>query len=418
MLTRVIRDVNAKATGAGVTAFIWYAFGAVPLHIAVAGQLGLNSVESSSWVFIVWTSGAASSIALSLYYRQPIPITWSIPGLIYLGTLAGQFSYGEMVGANIVAGVLILLFGILGLGSRLMAVLPLPIVMGMFAGSIVSYATRLVQVTADDLAIAGPTVAGYLVGQLLHRSKLPPIGLAVLFGGVAVAIVGAGNTVDFVLHAPAVSVPSITFSLQAVAAISFPMVILALGLGNVQGLGFLIGQGYRVPINQVSTVVGGLSIVNALFGGHASIVARTGVAILAGEDAGPKHSRYTANLIAATLTLSIALASGLVIVLLALLPEAYVFALAGLAIFSSLQGAFEQAFSSQLRYGALVAFVTAATPFAIVGISSAFWAIVIGIAASFIAERDELIDFWGLNRRISIETDVAGAVPAKSATSR
>jgi benzoate membrane transport protein len=110
----------------------------VPLPIAVAGQLGLDSAQFSSWIFIVWTSGAIASIALSLFYRLPIPITWTIPGLIYLGTLAGDFTFAEMVGANLVAGVLILILGLLGVGGRIMTWLPLPIIMGMFAGSILA----------------------------------------------------------------------------------------------------------------------------------------------------------------------------------------------------------------------------------------------------------------------------------------
>ena len=35
-------DFNARAASAGLTAFIYYAFGAIPLHLAVASQLGLN----------------------------------------------------------------------------------------------------------------------------------------------------------------------------------------------------------------------------------------------------------------------------------------------------------------------------------------------------------------------------------------
>ncbi len=159
-LASIWRDFNAPAFWAGLTGFVWYAFGAVPLHIAVAAQLGLSSSQSSSWIFVIWTSGAVASIALTLFYRLPIPITWSIPGLIYLGTLAGEFTFAEMVGANLVAGVLILVLGLLGVGGRIMTWLPLPIVMGMFAGSILSYVTRLVNVTVEDVAVAGPTVAG------------------------------------------------------------------------------------------------------------------------------------------------------------------------------------------------------------------------------------------------------------------
>ncbi|MDP6549085.1 MAG: benzoate/H(+) symporter BenE family transporter [Dehalococcoidia bacterium] len=182
-LPTIARDINVPALWVGLTAFVWYSFGAVPLHIAVAGQLGLTAGESSSWIFVIWTSGAVSSIALSLYYRMPIPITWSIPGLIYLGTLAGEFSFCEMVGANLVAGLLILALGLLGAGGRIMTWLPLPLVMGMFAGSIFGYVTRLVSATVDDVFVAGPAVGGYLLGRLTGNPRVPPVGLAVVFLG-------------------------------------------------------------------------------------------------------------------------------------------------------------------------------------------------------------------------------------------
>ena len=89
-------------------------------------------------------SGAVASVILTLRYRQPIPITWTIPGLVYLGTLAGKYSFAEIVGANLMAGVLIVALGLAGIGGRIMTWLPLPIVMGMFGGSILGYLTRMV----------------------------------------------------------------------------------------------------------------------------------------------------------------------------------------------------------------------------------------------------------------------------------
>jgi benzoate membrane transport protein len=121
MEKQFLRDFNMAAAWAGLTAFVWYAFGALPLHLEVAGQLGLSSAEASSWIFAVWFSGAITSIALSLYYRIPIPITWTIPGLIYLGTLSGQFTFPEIVGANLMAGIAILFFGVFGIGEKIMA---------------------------------------------------------------------------------------------------------------------------------------------------------------------------------------------------------------------------------------------------------------------------------------------------------
>ena len=145
MKSSVLPDWSTPAFLAGLTAFTWYAFGALPLHLAISAQLGLSAAQTSSWVFIVWFSSALLTILLSLVYRQPIPITWTIPGLIYLGTLAGQFSYAEIMGGNLMAGVLFLVLAVLGMGERIMKWLPLPVVMGMFAGSIFTYVTRTVR---------------------------------------------------------------------------------------------------------------------------------------------------------------------------------------------------------------------------------------------------------------------------------
>jgi len=388
------RDFNGEAFWAGVTAFVWYAFGTVPLHIAVSGQLGISAEQTSSWIFILWFTGAITSISLSIRYRQPIPITWTIPGLIYLGTLAGQFTYAELVGANLVAGVMIVVLGVLGIGARVMRWLPLPIVMGMFAGNILNYATRLVSATVEDVVVAGTTVVAYLVARFFNSPRLPPVGIAMIVGAIVIAVTGRAAPAPIAWALPAVAVPPMSFSSAAIFAVSLPMLILAMGLGNVQGLGFLLAQGYKVPVTPVTVVLGLNSIVNALFGGHPAIVARTGVAIVAGPEAGPVAGRYWANLVAATLTLTIAVAAAPVASLLAILPSSYVFALAGLAILASLQDAFVKAFSEKLRFGALVAFAVAATPFAFLGITSAFWAVVAGLLASLLAEHRQLLEHW------------------------
>src|SRR5689334_7333693 len=83
LLRSYLDELNAPAAWAGLTTFIWYAVGLVPVQIAVTGQFGLAPDQVSSWIFIIWFTGSVSSIALSLAYRQPIPITSSIPGLIF-----------------------------------------------------------------------------------------------------------------------------------------------------------------------------------------------------------------------------------------------------------------------------------------------------------------------------------------------
>jgi benzoate membrane transport protein len=390
----IFRDFNAAAFWAGITAFVWYSFGGVPLHIAVSSELGLSTAASSSWMFIVWMTGAVASIALSLHYLQPIPITWTIPGLIYLGTLGSHYSFAEMIGANLIAGILIIVLGVLGIGARIMAWLPLPILMGMFAGSIFGYMTRMVSATVTDTVIAGSTVLAFLIGRAINSQKVPSLGLAMVVGGIAVAMTDRIVDVPVIWALPAIAVPDMEFTVSAFVGVTLPMVVLAMGLGNVQGLGFMMAQGYRVAVTPITIIVGMSSVVNALFGGHAAIVARTGVAILAATEAGPKETRYWGNLIAAALTVLLAFAAVPVMSLVSILPKAYIFALAGLAILSALQTAFEKAFSDKLKFGALIAFGVAATPFVVAGITSAFWAVLAGLGASLFVERKELLACW------------------------
>jgi len=389
-----LADLNAAAVWAGFTAFVWYAFGGVPLHIAVSGQLGITTAQTSSWIFILWFSGAVATIWLSLQFRQPIPITWTIPGLVYLGTLADRFTFAELVGANLVAGIALVALGVAGAGRAIMRLLPLPIVMGMFGGSILGYVLRLVSATVEDLAVAGTAVACFLAGRAIANPRVPPVALAVVGGGIAVVLTGKVGSQAVAWTMPALVVPEMSFSLAAVIGVSLPMVVLAMGLGNVQGIGFLLAQGYRVPVNTVSTAVGVASVANAFLGGHAATVARNGVAILASSEAGPLPGRYWGAVISAALTIGLALAATPVASLLNILPQTYIFAVAGLAILSAFQDSLEKSFGGKLRFGALVGFIVAATPFAILGITSAFWAIIAGVMASALVERQQLLDYW------------------------
>jgi len=59
-----------------------------------------------------------------------------------------------------------------------------------------------------------------------------------------------------------------------------------------------------------------------------------------------------------------------------------------------MQDSLQRAFSGSCRFGALVAFAVAATPFKIIGIPSSFWAILLGVIASLMAERAGLFAQW------------------------
>ena len=129
--------------------------------------------------------------------------------------------------------------------------------MGMFAGSILEYGTRLVCRHGRGFPrrrYLRPVAT--LAGRLLNDHRLPPVGLAAVGGGIAIFLRSSAVAIDATWSAPDLVVPEMTFGLAAFAAITLPMIVLSMGLGNVQGLGFLQAQGYKVAVNPVSVLVG------------------------------------------------------------------------------------------------------------------------------------------------------------------
>ncbi|HLZ28841.1 MAG TPA: benzoate/H(+) symporter BenE family transporter [Chloroflexota bacterium] len=390
----MLSELTLPAAWAGLTTFLWYAVGMVPLQIAVIGQFGLDRAQVSSWMFIIWATGAVSSVVLSMVYRQPLATTSSLSALIFLGTLSGRFGFDDIAGAGLMAGILVVVLATLGFGRRLLAWLPMPLAMAMLAGSIMGDVINVVGTSVSDAAVAGTTVAAYIVGRALRNPRLPPLGLALVVGGIAVVLMHTATPVPVDWTLPSLVVPTMHFSVSSFLAVSLPLIVLSIGLGNVQGLGYLSEQGYKVSADRVTLVLGLNTIVNALFGGHTAQVSRNGIPIMASPEAGPMNGRYWASLLVAPGMLVIAFAAAPVTSLFAILPHSYIITLAGLAILPSFQDAIERAFGGTLRFGALVSFLVAATPFALFGITSAFWALVAGVLTAFVTDRAQLMTHW------------------------
>jgi benzoate membrane transport protein len=185
-----------------------------------------------------------------------------------------------------------------------------------------------------------------------------------------------------------------SFSLSNALAVGLPLALLTFGLGNVQGIAFLRGEGYPVPARRISVATGWGSLGSGVFGGSPIGIGLGSTAIVAGREAGPPQARYWASVIAATFAVVIALTGGALASVLGALPVSYVTVVAGLASWPVFRGSARSALAGELRIGAVVAFLVAATPFAVAGITSAFWAIPIGVAASVALERRDLWRFW------------------------
>ena len=96
----ILADVTSANVAAGMTAGLFYAFGAVPVHLDAMRSMQLGAGAASSWFFIIFMTSAISSLVLSLKYRMPLPIGWSMPGLIFLATATGHYTHAEIAGPS------------------------------------------------------------------------------------------------------------------------------------------------------------------------------------------------------------------------------------------------------------------------------------------------------------------------------
>ena len=393
--TSVLADINGANVAAGLTAGLFYTFGAIPIHLSAMAALGLSQAAATSWFFITFMTSAISGLILSIKFRAPIPVGWTMPGLVFLAGSAGRYSHAEMVGAFLVAGTLIVLLGLIGLGEQLMRWLPLPIVMGMFAGNVLGYVTGIFGHLEAQPWVVGMSIAGYVGARAMGKVWMPPMAGAVLFGITAAAVSGQVHPASFQWSAPAVALIAPEFDLQSLFALSIPLVVMAIGMGNVQGFGILLSQGYRLPVRSLTVWMGVTTLINALFGGHTSSLQNNGAAILGGPDAGPREGRYMANVVAASIAVVLAVCAAAAGTLLGVLPPGLVPALAGLALISAMVDALQKATKTDLPMGAFFALIIASSSLTILGIGATFWALIGGLMVSFALERPALEGHWG-----------------------
>src|SRR5215218_8003946 len=389
-----LADINSANVSAGMTAGLFYAFGAIPVHLDAMASLGLSPQAAASWFFVTFMTSALGSLFFALRYRQPIPIGWTMAGLVFLASTGDRYSHAEIAGACLVAGVIIVALGFAGVAERLMRWLPLSIVMGMFAGNILGVVGVAFKNLETQPLVVGAAIAGYIGARALNRGWCPPMAGAFLAGMVASICTGSVSPEAFHWSAPSAISLRPEFDPASILALSAPLVMMAIGIGNVQALGFLTSEGYRPPLRLATIWLGLTTLVNASFGGHVAAIQNNGAVVLGGPDAGPRESRYMSSVIAAVLAALLGLCAACAGTLLAVLPKGFVPALAGLALLSALMDALRRTTQTELPMGAFFALAIAASRVTLLGIGASFWALIGGLLVSFALERPALRKAW------------------------
>lgn len=388
----LFRDIVAGLDGDILTnAFVTVLFGLGPLAILVEISRGGGLSESDlvSWVFGGYSITGVMSIVLSLRYREPLPIAWTIAGAVLVGPALERYSFPEVIGAYFGTGLVVLILGLTGWIRRVMDAVPMPIVFGMVAGVFLQFALNMVGAFGDDLWLSAAMVGAYVAAMAAGRAAryLPPL-FAALAVGIVITLLTDGLTpgreIPLTLAAPNIYVPE--FSLRAMIDLVIPMTITVIGIHNAQGFVLARAKGIRLPENLLTAACGLSTFALAIFGSVPTCFGGPSIAIM--TSAGRREHWYVGVFVFGLLFLVIAALAPAAIALALALPGALIAVVAGLALFGVLRDAMTTAFSGDFRTGALVAFVVTLSGVHPFGIGAAFWALVFGYAISAAVERN------------------------------
>ena len=384
------RDFGPVYAANGLIGFIFAASGPVAIILSVGSRGGLSEAELASWLFGSFFVNGLLSIFFCWRWRQPLVFFWTIPGTVLVGQALEHVRFPEVVGAFLLTGLLMIALAFTGWIKRLMAAVPMPIVMGMVAGVFLRFGLDLVRAMHESPAIAAPMVLAFIAASVwpaLGR-RAPPVIAALVAGAVAVAIVGdVGGSLAgaFELARPVFQRPE--WSAAAAFELVVPLAITVLIVQNGQGFAVLEPVGHRAPVNAVTLGCGVWSCITALIGTVSTCLTGPTNALI--SSSGERHRHYTAGMFVGLLSLAFgALAPGFTRLLLAT-PPAFIAALAGLAMLRVLQTAFQISFRERFSLGALVAFLVTVANQPIVGIGAPFWGLVFGFGTAWLLERGD-----------------------------
>ncbi|MEV7783102.1 benzoate/H(+) symporter BenE family transporter [Kitasatospora sp. NPDC088351] len=378
------QDVSVPALVAGLVCIVVSFSGPLVVVLAAAAAGRLDQAHTASWIWAVAVGSGLTCLLLSWWTRTPVITAWSTPGAALLVTSLGAYPYREAVGAFLVSGVVVALFGVTGLFGRLIAAVPAGIVNAMLAGILFSFGAGIFGAVHGAPALVLGSFAAFLLARRLAPRYAVPAAL--LAGGVLAACtvglqvhLGAGGPTRPVFTVPA-------FSWPAMVGLALPLTIVALASQNAPGLGVMRAFGYRPDDRLLIGTTGGLSVLLAPFGSPGVNLAAITAAICAGPESHPDpRRRYVAGMSAGVCYLLMGSFGGVLVSLFTGLPKELIAVIAGVALLASLQGSLAAAVADeQGRDAAVVTFLATASGMSPAGIGSAFWGLLLGLGAHLV----------------------------------
>ena len=345
---RFFKDLSLSAATAGFVAVLVGFTSSVAIVFQAAQAFNASPELITSWMWALGVGMGLCTVLPSLVLRQPVMVAWSTPGAAVLATagLAGGFTMAEAVGAFLVCGALVTLFGVTGWFEKLMDRIPMAIASALLAGVLARFGLQAFAAAQTALPLVLLMLASYLLSRrfLPRYAVVNTLLVAIVFVATRGELMRSGGT--FGLATPVWTPP--VFSVAAIVSLALPLFVVTMASQNLPGVAAIRSAGYRMPISKLITVTGVAMLVLAPFGAFALCLSAITAAICMGREAHEDPARrYTAAVCCGALYLLIGIFGGAVTGLLTAFPKELVVAIAGLALLGTIGGGLASALQDE-----------------------------------------------------------------------
>ncbi len=385
---RFFRDVSLSAAAAGFVAVLVGFTSSVAIVFQAALAFQATPAQITSWMWALGLGMGLCTAIPSLILDKPVMVSWSTPGAAVLATagLAGGFSMAEAVGAFLVCGALIVLFGVTGWFEKLMDRIPVAIASALLAGVLARFGLQAFAAAQTALPLVLLMLASYLLGRRLAPRYAVVVTLvaAIVFVAARGEMAWARVTLEWAV--PVFTMPRFTFA--ALTSLALPLFVVTMASQNLPGVAAIKAAGYDMPISKLVAMTGVAMLLLAPFGAFALCLSAITAAICMGREAHEDpHKRYTAAVCCGALYVFIGVFGGAITGLLTAFPRELVVAIAGLALLGTIAGGLATALAHEPhREAAIITFLVTLSGVAIAGIGSAFWGVAAGALALFVQQ--------------------------------
>ena len=357
-------------------------FGGTVALIVQAGQtLGASPAQIISMVTALCLGIGLPGAVLSWRLKMPVVLAWSTPGAALLAASTLGLGWSTAVGAFVIAGLLMVLTGLVPALGRLAERIPAAIASAMLAGVLLPFCLKLFLVFPADMALAAGLLAVFLIMRRVAAAWALPAVLVAAFAVLALrGQVGLpAGTGLFGELSPVMPV----FDWKAAISLALPLYLVTLASQNLPGLVVLRAAGYAPPAGKLIFWGGMTSTILAPFGAHGVNLAAITAALCTGPEAHPDpERRWVVGVLYGLIYLVVALFAAPLAGLFIAMPTGALAVITGLALIAPLTGSLSAMMSvAEDREAAVLTFAATASGVALFGVGSAFWGLAVGFLA-------------------------------------